>query len=579
MPDPITRIIFRRGTELEREGLLLTSGEPGFTIDSKRLYIGDGQTVGGISVGTKFLGFYGFGTLASNIPTTLAPLVNDLVYDTTTNILYALTGANYILRSSWAPIGINIQADNNTITKTIDTLSVRTNSLNGNYFSPTAIGRGLERIGGVNNKETIRVAEPGPGLTFTFDTLQVKNNSIVNDMLYIMPPDTVKGRLTVAGTPQDITFVTLANILAPILRPIINPPYNPGVSAPRYAYTNGIYINDFIDPPVFSIDTDFANFDTSGILFKTPVVISSTLTTTSNITGASIVARNSIQGAALNISGAITAGSLIASGNVTTGNIVANGSLAVGSISSSGNINANNITASAGLNGASATITGSLAANSISVTTNITASNLTASNSINSSSITTNNVTINGSCIVGGNIVASGNINATNVTVSNSIITKDISSSGTFAATIINTTGSISSSSISVSNALVAGSIASNSSITAAGDIIAYYTPSDKTIKNNLLAIQNPLDKVERITGYSFTFNEKAPSHLNGKNSYGVIAQEVESVLPDAVEDRPDNIKGVNYDALIPLLIESIKNLSVQIKELKKEVSILKNEV
>jgi len=60
---------------------------------------------------------------------------------------------------------------------------------------------------------------------------------------------------------------------------------------------------------------------------------------------------------------------------------------------------------------------------------------------------------------------------------------------------------------------------------------------------------------------------------LQGKESYGVIAQELEEVLPAAVEFRgEENIKGVNYELIIPLLIEGIKELRKEIKQLKNEI-------
>ena len=105
------------------------------------------------------------------------------------------------------------------------------------------------------------------------------------------------------------------------------------------------------------------------------------------------------------------------------------------------------------------------------------------------------------------------------------------------------------------------------------GDVIAYYTPSDKQIKENIKILASPLDKIDKISGYEFKFNDKAPSHLQGKESYGVIAQELEEVLPAAVEFRgEENIKGVNYELIIPLLIEGIKELRREIKQLKNEI-------
>ena len=105
------------------------------------------------------------------------------------------------------------------------------------------------------------------------------------------------------------------------------------------------------------------------------------------------------------------------------------------------------------------------------------------------------------------------------------------------------------------------------------GDVIAYYTPSDKQIKENIKILVSPLDKIDKISGYEFKFNDKAPNHLQGKQSYGVIAQELEEVLPAAVEFRgEENIKGVNYELIIPLLIEGVKELRKEIKQLKNEI-------
>ena len=203
-PEPITRIIIRRGTEAERSSVLLLQSEPGFAVDSKRLYIGDGITYGGVTIGTKFLGFIGFGAIASNVPATNAPAVNDIVFDNTSNILYALTAADYSLVQNYRPIGINIQGDNITIEKTGISLAVKRESLDCTYLTSTAIGRGLERI---NSSQTVRVIDPQAELSFTATgSLQITPAGVTNAKLAVMPPNTVKGVLSIAGTPQDITL-------------------------------------------------------------------------------------------------------------------------------------------------------------------------------------------------------------------------------------------------------------------------------------------------------------------------------------------------------------------------------------
>jgi hypothetical protein len=104
------------------------------------------------------------------------------------------------------------------------------------------------------------------------------------------------------------------------------------------------------------------------------------------------------------------------------------------------------------------------------------------------------------------------------------------------------------------------------------GDVIAYSTTiSDERLKDNIVGIDGALDKVSQLNGY--TFNYKA----DGKVSAGVIAQEVEKVLPEAVSEKElplkaddgEQYKVVNYDALHGLLIEAIKELKAEIAELK----------
>ena len=104
------------------------------------------------------------------------------------------------------------------------------------------------------------------------------------------------------------------------------------------------------------------------------------------------------------------------------------------------------------------------------------------------------------------------------------------------------------------------------------GNIIGYSTTiSDQRLKGNINKIDNALDKVMQINGYTFTYNH------DGKQSAGVIAQEVENIMPSAVqstnlvfnEDNNVEFKTVQYDQLTGLLIEAIKDLKAEIEELK----------
>jgi hypothetical protein len=96
---------------------------------------------------------------------------------------------------------------------------------------------------------------------------------------------------------------------------------------------------------------------------------------------------------------------------------------------------------------------------------------------------------------------------------------------------------------------------------------------SDKKLKENIVLLTNASNDLLKLNGYSFSFKN------SGIQSYGVIAQEVEKVLPNAVDTTEEGIKSVNYNALIALLIEDSKQKTKQIEELSKMVAELNNKI
>ena len=108
-------------------------------------------------------------------------------------------------------------------------------------------------------------------------------------------------------------------------------------------------------------------------------------------------------------------------------------------------------------------------------------------------------------------------------------------------------------------------------SIRAAGDIVAYYS-SDKIYKENIKLIESPIEKVKAISGVTFEWNEKSHKET-GKKDVGVIAQEVEEVLPEIVETRDNGYKAVDYQKLTAVLIEAVKDQQKQIDELKSIIN------
>ena len=116
-----------------------------------------------------------------------------------------------------------------------------------------------------------------------------------------------------------------------------------------------------------------------------------------------------------------------------------------------------------------------------------------------------------------------------------------------------------------------------NGELRAVGNITAYYQ-SDERLKENIVNIPNALDKVMDINGVTFDWTDDyMETHggedelFNRKHQVGVIAQEVEKILPEVVADRPDGYKAVRYEQMVPLLIEAIKELNQKVKDLENK--------
>ena len=99
---------------------------------------------------------------------------------------------------------------------------------------------------------------------------------------------------------------------------------------------------------------------------------------------------------------------------------------------------------------------------------------------------------------------------------------------------------------------------------TATGDVIS---ESDARVKENVHTIENGLDKVLAMRGVTYT---KINSD-DDKTHTGVIAQEVEAILPEVVSEKDDGMKTVAYGNMVGVLIEAIKDLKAEIEELKKK--------
>ena len=175
----------------------------------------------------------------------------------------------------------------------------------------------------------------------------------------------------------------------------------------------------------------------------------------------------------------------------------------------------------------------------------------------------------------------SGAIAATNGVVSGSsqITYASISSipagivSGSAQVTLSSTTGGTTSSNVQF-NSLGIGMAASATAgrIDATNDVVAF-SSSDIRFKENIVPIENALDKISKISGNTYDWKEENKiEHGYEGNDVGVIAQEIEAVLPQLVQTRENGFKAVKYDKLVALLIEGIKEQQSQIEKLRMDL-------
>jgi len=148
--------------------------------------------------------------------------------------------------------------------------------------------------------------------------------------------------------------------------------------------------------------------------------------------------------------------------------------------------------------------------------------------------------------------------------------------------------GTINNNGLRVNNGALGVDVAASTTdgrIDAGNDIVAF--SSDKRLKENINPIENPLEKIDKLSGFTFNWNEKAEEVAGfdrNQSMVGVFAQDVESVLPEAVKRAPfdndgsdgslsgENYLTVQYEKLVPLLIESIKELKSEIEQLKRRL-------
>ena len=137
---------------------------------------------------------------------------------------------------------------------------------------------------------------------------------------------------------------------------------------------------------------------------------------------------------------------------------------------------------------------------------------------------------------------------------------------------IISITNSTASTTKTTGALKVTGGVGISGALNVGGDVVAFAS-SDERLKDNIELISNPIEKVQSLKGVTWNWNDNADELQQSLPNVGVIAQDVEKVLPQLVTDRDNGFKGVDYAKLTGLLIEAIKDQQKQIDELKSKLS------
>jgi hypothetical protein len=107
------------------------------------------------------------------------------------------------------------------------------------------------------------------------------------------------------------------------------------------------------------------------------------------------------------------------------------------------------------------------------------------------------------------------------------------------------------------------------SDVTLQGNFVAtaFHARSDGRLKENINDLQNSLEIVKKLDGKEYNFKDRS------RKSYGFIAQEIEQILPDIVDNDKNGIKSISYGDIIPILSNAIKELNNKIDLLENKIS------
>jgi len=278
MADTVTKILIRQGTDVQRRtaegtGVIFSSGEPGYTVDTKRLFIGDGSTSGGNPIGIANLGLVTtlYGTWQNGLSfdaitrfNSKGASVGDIIYDAETRGIYALTSV-----TAFPPLSSDLIK--------LDTATL----INNTQFEYTEDRRLQIKQGGVgNNQLALNIVD---GVTLFKGTyaspMSVKTNSLTNQYLAPMPSQTLKVNNTaVSNNPSDL-YVGPGQVVGRTATGSLTAfEFSVILAEADFDYQNGIIVDQTVNPPVFKLDPNIFTATSGLIELRKPTTVFSGMT-------------------------------------------------------------------------------------------------------------------------------------------------------------------------------------------------------------------------------------------------------------------------------------------------------------
>ena len=176
----LLKLLIRRGTNVDRQNVILTEGELGYTIDTKRLFVGDGQTQGGISIGSTYAGS------STAVTDFVGAVVGDYAFDTDNNKLYVhhLSGSASNI-NNWVEVGGVYTAADSTVVVS-NTNGIRVGTLSAGNISSNLLGNSISLDG--TNKISLSSSIKTDRITPLNSTyLSLPQNLSINSVNYSWP--------------------------------------------------------------------------------------------------------------------------------------------------------------------------------------------------------------------------------------------------------------------------------------------------------------------------------------------------------------------------------------------------------